>query len=435
MQKLIDTLKSFGIEIPEDKQADVKKALSENYKNAKEVAKTLSKVEGERDDWKVRAETAEETLKSFDGIDPANIKSELETWKQKAADAEKEFNAKIYDRDFSDALKAALDDVKFSSEAAKKSVMADIKEAGLKLKDGKILGLNDLIEQMKQSDASAFVDESQQQAQQNQARFTTHVGQQQTPGTVTATRKAPGSGFSLNLEGAYLGDLASSGSDMRRNHAVLALFAMAEASGHEPDVALNIDKRIPVGAGMAGGSADAAATILALNTLWDLDWPIERLQEVAATLGADMPFCLTGGYARGTGFGERIEQLDDDGDIVRDLTERGFTGHLLVGAYRAELRTPEVYATFDQIGAGDGDENHLQKAAVSLHPRSGQAIEEALRAGASQAFVSGSGPSVIAFVPTEDAADAVQRAWQDSRCVDRIIATNAPARPIVHITA
>ena len=186
MQKLIDTLKSYGIEIPEDKQADVKKALSEHYKNAKEVAKTLSKVEGERDDWKERAETAEETLKSFDGIDPANVKNELETWKQKAADAEKEFNAKIYDRDFSDALKTALDDVKFSSEAAKKSVMADIKEAGLKLKDGKILGLNDLIEQMKQSDASAFVDESQQQAQQQQARFAApRIGQQQTPGSMT----------------------------------------------------------------------------------------------------------------------------------------------------------------------------------------------------------------------------------------------------------
>lgn len=55
----------------------------------------------------------------------------------------------------------------------------------MKLKDGKILGLNDLIEQMKQSDASAFVDESQQQAQQNQARFTTHVGQQQAPGSMT----------------------------------------------------------------------------------------------------------------------------------------------------------------------------------------------------------------------------------------------------------
>lgn len=185
MQKLIDTLKSFGIEIPEDKQADVKKALSEHYKNAKEVAKTLSKVEGERDSWKERAETAEETLKSFDGIDPANIQTELAGWKKKAEDAEKEFNAKIYDRDFSDALKTALDDVKFSSEAAKKSVMADIKEAGLKLKDGKILGLNDLIEQMKQSDASAFVDESQQQAQQNQAMFTKPVGQQRTPGSMT----------------------------------------------------------------------------------------------------------------------------------------------------------------------------------------------------------------------------------------------------------
>ena len=94
MQKLIDTLKSFGIEIPEDKQADVKKALSEHYKNAKEVAKTLSKVEGERDGWKERAETAEETLKGFDGIDPANIQTELAGWKKKAEDAEKEFNAK-----------------------------------------------------------------------------------------------------------------------------------------------------------------------------------------------------------------------------------------------------------------------------------------------------------------------------------------------------
>ena len=186
MQKLIDTLKSYGIEIPEDKQADVKKALSEHYKNAKEVAKILSKVEGERDDWKERAETAEETLKSFDGIDPANVKTELETWKQKAADAEKEFNAKIYERDFDDALKAALDDVKFSSPAAKRSVTADIKSAGLKLKDGKILGLNDLLEQMKQDEPDTFVDESQQQAQQQQARFaTSRIGQQQTPGSMT----------------------------------------------------------------------------------------------------------------------------------------------------------------------------------------------------------------------------------------------------------
>ena len=185
MQKLIETLKSFGIEIPEDKQADVKKALSEHYKNAGEVAKTLTKVEGERDAWKDRAETAENTLKSFDGIDPESIKGELATWKQKAADAEKEYNGKIYERDFADALKAALEDVKFSSASAKKAVMADIKGAGLKLKDGKILGLNDLLEQMKKDDASAFVDEDQEQAERDQARFTTSLSKNTTPGKLT----------------------------------------------------------------------------------------------------------------------------------------------------------------------------------------------------------------------------------------------------------
>lgn len=253
--------------------------------------------------------------------------------------------------------------------------------------------------------------------------------------TVTATAKQPGAGFSLELEGAYLGDLASSRNDMRRNHAVLALFAMAQAAEREPDVALTITKRIPVGAGLGGGSADAAATMLAVNRLWELNWPIERLRTIAATLGADMPFCLTGGYARGTGFGEQIEQLSENSDAVLELTDQGFAGRLLVGAYQAELRTPEVYAMFDQIGAGATDNNHLQQASISLHPRSGQAIDEALQAGAKQAFVSGSGPSVIAFVPTDDAARAVQSAWQQSRCVDRIIATKAPAHPIVHIIA
>ena len=175
MQKLIETLKSFGIEIPEDKQADVKKALSEHYKNAGEVTKTLTKVEGERDAWKDRAETAENTLKSFEGIDPESIKGELATWKQKAADAEKEYNSKIYERDFADALKTELETIKFSSESAKKAIMSEIKEAGLTMKNGKILGLNDLIEQMKQSDAAAFVDETQQNANQNAAKFTSPV--------------------------------------------------------------------------------------------------------------------------------------------------------------------------------------------------------------------------------------------------------------------
>ena len=192
--------------------------------------------------------------------------------------------------------------------------------------------------------------------------------------TVTATAKQPGAGFSLELEGAYLGDLASSRSDMRRNHAVLALFAMAQAAEREPDVALTITKRIPVGAGLGGGSADAAATMLAVNRLWDLNWPIERLRTIAATLGADMPFCLTGGLAYGTGFGERITDITPGSRDELALIEQGFSGEVLVGAYQSQLSTPEVYHTFDIVGAAEGDRNHLQAAAISLHPRSGQVL-------------------------------------------------------------
>lgn len=247
--------------------------------------------------------------------------------------------------------------------------------------------------------------------------------------TVTATVKPQGTGFSLELNGDYLGDLSSS--DMRRNHAVLALFAMAEQAGRAPDVALSIDKRIPVGAGLAGGSADAAGTLLALNELWELGWPTERLKDVAATLGSDMPFCITGGYAHGTGCGERTEMIAPDGDEAADLRRQGYCGCLVVGAYRTQLSTPDVYAAFDRMGRGEGDDNHLQRAAIKLHPRSGEAIAAALDAGARHAFVSGSGPSVVAFTPTPSIRQAVIAAWRRGGSVDRIIAAEAPAVPVL----
>lgn len=159
--------------------------MAENGKDLKKLQKENETLTSDRDTWKEKAETAEEALKGFEGIDPAQVQAQLAEYKKKAEDAEKDRDAKLYERDFADALKTALDGVKFSSEAAKKAVMADIKEAGLKLKDGKILGLNDLLTQMKETDASAFVDEAQQQAQQNAARFTTPRGQQTPPGSMT----------------------------------------------------------------------------------------------------------------------------------------------------------------------------------------------------------------------------------------------------------
>lgn len=162
--------------------------MAENGKDLKKLQKENENLTSDRDAWKEKAETAEETLKGFEGIDPTQVQKQIDDYKEKAEAAERDRDQKLYERDFADALKAELDGVKFTSEAAKKAVMADIKEAGLKLKDGKILGLNDLIAQMKKEDASAFVDEEQENAQRNAAHFgpvTAPRGQQTPPGTMT----------------------------------------------------------------------------------------------------------------------------------------------------------------------------------------------------------------------------------------------------------
>lgn len=159
--------------------------MAENGKDLKKLQKENDTLTTDRDTWKEKAEAAETTLKGFEGVDLETMQRELSEWKQKATEAEKKAQEQLYERDFSDALKAELESVKFSSEAAKRAAVADIKEAGLKFKDGKILGLNDLLAQMKEKDASAFVDDAQQQVQQNMARFTAPVGKQNTPGTMT----------------------------------------------------------------------------------------------------------------------------------------------------------------------------------------------------------------------------------------------------------
>lgn len=172
MQKLIETLKGFGIEVPEDKHTEVKKALSAHYKNVAEHEKAVSRLETDRDGWKQRAETAEETLKGFEGKDFETITKERDEWKRKAEEAKTEYEAKISAREKEDLLKEAFADVKFTSESAKKAIMAQISE-GVTVKNGKLIGFNDLLEEVKKSDASAFVDEGTQNLEQNRARFTT----------------------------------------------------------------------------------------------------------------------------------------------------------------------------------------------------------------------------------------------------------------------
>lgn len=185
MQNIEAILTELGIEVPADKKENLTKKVAENYITKAEHEKKLGKVETDRDTWKEKAETAETTLKGFEGVDLDTMQRELSDWKKKAEDAEKDAQAKLYERDFADALKTEIDGIKFSSEAAKRAIMAEVKDAGLKLKDGKILGLNDLIAQMKEKDASAFVDDEQIKAQQNAARFTQPIGKQNQGGNMT----------------------------------------------------------------------------------------------------------------------------------------------------------------------------------------------------------------------------------------------------------
>lgn len=134
----------------------IKKVFELSGKDVNAEKKKTEKAEAERDQWKEKAEAAEETLKGFDGVDVDGMKTQIEEWKEKAQAAEKDYQKQLYDRDFNDALKDAMDQYKFSSEAARSAIMAEVRGAELKLKDGKILGLGDLMEMIKARDASAF---------------------------------------------------------------------------------------------------------------------------------------------------------------------------------------------------------------------------------------------------------------------------------------
>lgn len=187
MQNINEIMKEFGVEIAADKQADFTKKVTENYLTRAEHEKKLGKAETDRDGWKEKAEAAENTLKNFEGVDLETMQRELGDWKQKAENAERDYQQKIEQREFEDALKAEVDGMKFTSESAKKAVLASIKEAGLKVKDGKILGLSDLVGQLKETDPNAFVNEEQAALEQNKARFTQPVNKASLgkPGSMT----------------------------------------------------------------------------------------------------------------------------------------------------------------------------------------------------------------------------------------------------------
>lgn len=196
-----------------------------------------------------------------------------------------------------------------------------------------------------------------------------------------------------------------------------------------------LTKRIPVAGGMAGGSADAAAALLGLNELWETELPRPRLADLAATLGADVPFCLVGGTALATGTGTGFARV-----LCRG------TYDWIVCTATDELSTPAVYAAWDDhctpsevepdavlaaITAGDAEalgaalHNDLQSAAEVLLPRLRADRSALLDAGALGAVVSGSGPTLLALAGDPD--DAQRIAARVAGRFDRVLVTTAPA--------
>lgn len=159
MKNISEILKGLGIDVPEDKVADLNTEVAKNYKTVAEFDKKVSKLEEERDTYKTQYDTAAETLKGFDGVDVSGMNQQIADWKKKAEDAEKEYQGKLAERDFNDALNAAMDAYTFTSTSAKEAVMGQVRKAGLKVMDGKILGLSDLMSDIREKDAGAFATE------------------------------------------------------------------------------------------------------------------------------------------------------------------------------------------------------------------------------------------------------------------------------------
>ena len=224
--------------------------------------------------------------------------------------------------------------------------------------------------------------------------------------------------LSLELAGEGVESLPTD----ERNLAWRAAELMAEHVGRAPDVAISIEKSIPVAGGMAGGSADAAAVLVAMNTLWELGVPRRDLHTLAAQLGSDVPFALHGGTALGTGRGEELATV-----LARS------TFHWALAFADDGLSTPAVFSEIDRLretaGAGrdqpprlddpepvlaalaSGDPaelapllgNELQAAALSLDPGLRRTLRAGADAGALAGIVSGSGPT-CAFLCTSAAS-------------------------------
>jgi len=205
------------------------------------------------------------------------------------------------------------------------------------------------------------------------------------------------------------------------NLAVRAVIALASHLGREPSVRIRIAKSIPVAGGMAGGSADAAATLVACDALWRSHLDASVLHDLAIDLGSDVPFCLLGGTALGGGRGEQLTRVLARGSYhwVFAIADGGLSTPAVyteLDRLRTETLWPESATPHELVAALRSGEprrlasllyNDLERAAVSLKPALRRTLAAGRDAHALAAIVCGSGPTCAFLVDDEPAAIAL----------------------------
>ena len=231
----------------------------------------------------------------------------------------------------------------------------------------------------------------------------------------------------LTLEDAPVIAVRASVADLptdERNLAYRAAAVLREAAKVERGVRITLDKRIPVAAGLGGGSSDAAAVLAGLNRLWGLGWTSERLEELAVDLGMDVPFFLRGGAALGTGRGERLTAIRS-AVLALVLVNPRFPvstaetyGRVTPAMYSDGTRARTVAGALARRSAGRVAAalyNGLELAARGVYPQIVQMEAALTAAGALGAMMSGSGPTVF----------GVARSWEQARQIQARVARGA----------
>lgn len=249
---------------------------------------------------------------------------------------------------------------------------------------------------------------------------------------------APAPDISLSCDDATL--------ETPDNLALRAANMLRDASGYSDGAHIAIQKRIPVSAGLGGGSSDAAATLCGLNSLWQLGMRHQRLEAIAADLGSDVPFLLKGGSAIALGRGERVRRLPKaavewlvvltpdiqpvDSALGKTaamygmLTPTNYTGGLLTRKLEGRIR-----------GGGDVPPqllfNVFDNVAFDAYPGMERCWNTFSRLGAREIHLSGSGPSIYALVDRREVGVAMQLLLKHQHGWDAHLVSAVPASPVV----